>query len=93
MNAVMFHQDMIHLGSECLKYPAQEREVSSVTMSISSTLFEQIREKTKHFKNEIVQLISDNSSTNKVDRICQLNFQLFHLSETERKKSNEKPHA
>ena len=93
MNAVMFHQEMIRLGSECLKDPAHEREVSSMTMSVSEPQFQHIKERIEQFEKEIRELISKNGSDSKVDRICQLNFQLFHLSETERRGSDEKQDA
>ena len=85
MDLVMFHREMIRLGSESLRDPSHEREISSVTMSVSEEIFKRIKEKIGQFEKEIQQLISNNGTEEKIDRVCQLNFQLFRLSETEEK--------
>ncbi|MFH1357018.1 MAG: TIGR02147 family protein [bacterium] len=55
---VSYHKQNIGLSQRCLEQPASDRNVSSVTMSISPALFEVIRRRLECFNKEINGLIT-----------------------------------
>lgn len=73
-----FHQEMIGHGLASLNQPSAEREISSLTMSLSSNQFQQVKQKIREFHGEIQKLIASDGGGDP-DKICQLNFQLFPL--------------
>lgn len=77
-----FHDRMILQGRESLKNPSFSREVSSVTMSISKKQFGLVIEKMRKFHDEIQEIVQQDQG--KIDRVCQLNMQLFHLTKINR---------
>lgn len=81
-----FHQQMIRHGLESLNYPAGEREVSGLTMSLSPDQFHQVRQRIRECHREIQQLIA-NDGNGVPRKICQLNFQLFPLIQPQRSKT------
>lgn len=78
-----FHEVMIRHGMESLKKPATEREVSGLTMSLSAEQFEEVRKKIRELHREIQQIIANNGQGSP-KKVCQLNFQLFHLIQSQR---------
>ena len=73
-----FHRKMIEFGGDSIDNFAKEiREVSSVTVKISDEGFKKIKKRVQNFREEILQLVHDDCE---VDRVYQLNFQLFPLS-------------
>lgn len=82
----IFHREMIGMGRESLKDPTPEREISSVTMSISRGQFDLIKEKIALFEKDIQGVVANNDADENIDRVCQLNFQLFHLAEVKEKR-------
>lgn len=78
--AFRYHRDMIQKALEALQEAkAHEREISSLTISVSQELFLEIQERIRNFRKEILALANENE---KADSIYQLNFQLFNLTET-----------
>ncbi len=78
--AFRYHRDMIQKALEALKEAkAAEREISSLTLSISKELFTEIKERIQNFRNEILALAAQSQNA---DSVYQLNFQLFNLTET-----------
>lgn len=82
---VKFHREMIGHGLESLKQPAGEREISGLTMSLSTEQFHQVKLRIREFHSEIQQLIASNGHGSP-EKICQLNFQFFPLIQTQRSK-------
>lgn len=76
--AMTFHDEMIGRAHESLNHKPKTREISSVTMSISEKQFQEIKKRIAQFRDEIQNYISE--TQDKPDRVCQLNYQLFHLT-------------
>jgi len=75
-----FHKEMILRGAEALDMPSDIRDVSSLTLAISEHQFNDLRQKIYQFYSQIQGWLE--SSKQPSDRVCQLNFQLFHLTQT-----------
>jgi uncharacterized protein (TIGR02147 family) len=61
--------------------PKKERDISTCTLSISSKTLEMIRERTKQFRKEILELAR---SDHFADQIYHLNIHLFPVSQPHR---------
>ncbi len=73
-----FHREMISKALESIDtYPADQRELGSLTISLSKERFEEMRKKIFEFNREMNELFSNDPSP---DRVYQLNFQLFPLA-------------
>jgi uncharacterized protein (TIGR02147 family) len=73
-----FQIDSFDLAKEALNsIDAKERDVSTLTMSISDERFALIQERIKQFRNELVTLITSDKSPS---RVYQLSMALFPLS-------------
>ncbi len=87
MNSLLlrnFHHVMIQLGQEALeRYEPWDREVSSLTLGVSNSCFENIKQRIRGFKEEILNMVVEDKSDSQT--VCQLNFQLFPLVPKERK--------
>jgi uncharacterized protein (TIGR02147 family) len=77
-----FQIDTFDLAKEALNsVDAKERDVSTLTMSISDERFEILRERIKQFRSELIALVT---SDEKPSRVYQLSMALFPLSRKER---------
>jgi uncharacterized protein (TIGR02147 family) len=77
-----FQMDTFDLAKQALNsIDAKERDVSTLTMSISDERFAMVRERIKQFRNELVTLITSDKAPN---RVYQLSMALFPLSRQER---------
>lgn len=77
--AFRFHQGMIDKAKEALREaPAQERDISSVTLAVTRETAEQIKKRLRQFRKEILAL-SDQEG--KAEAVYQLNLQFFNLTE------------
>jgi uncharacterized protein (TIGR02147 family) len=73
-----FHDKMIELGRLSLEqFPSEKREISSCTVKISEKGFKRLKARLQEFREEVLQIVKEDD---KVDRIAQVNFQLFPLS-------------
>lgn len=78
--AYRFHQSMIQQALEALKSsPAEEREISSLSLSVSKELFLEIKKRIQNFRREIHALASEEKNA---EAVYQLNLQFFNLTET-----------
>lgn len=74
-----YHAKMIELGKESIeRFPSEKREISTVTARISETGFERIKTRIQEFRRELLQIIHDDES---VDRVVQINMQMFPVSQ------------
>ncbi|MBI4239211.1 MAG: TIGR02147 family protein [Deltaproteobacteria bacterium] len=80
-----FHQSMIEHGKRSLAQPAATREVSALTLSLSDRQFREIKARIQTLHRDVQALIA-NSGDEPVDHICQLNFQLFGLTQLEKRR-------
>jgi uncharacterized protein (TIGR02147 family) len=76
-----FHKSMIRLGADSIdRFPRNEREISSVTLTISNAGAARIKRMVQEFREEILRAVADDPEPN--ERIYQLNFQFFPLAST-----------
>lgn len=73
-----FHDKMIELAKSALhQLPPEKRETSSCTIKVSERGFEKVKARIQKFREEILQIARDDID---VDRVAQVNFQLFPIS-------------
>ncbi|MBI2338833.1 MAG: TIGR02147 family protein [Deltaproteobacteria bacterium] len=77
-SVAQFHREMMQKAAESIdRFPAPEREISSVTIGISEERAEQVKELIQRFRRELLAIASqDQKSTG----VYQVNFQLFPLT-------------
>ena len=76
-----FHKQMIKRAFDSIEQSGKTREVSSLTMSINKAQFKEVRKRIADFEEEIQNFLSEKDEP--ADRVCQLNYQFFHLTEPE----------
>lgn len=79
--AIQYHFQMMERARESLDHPAGTREINAITMSVSKNQFEEIKTRIAHFQDEVQKYLAE--SSDQPDRVCQLNYQWFHLSSLE----------
>jgi len=73
-----FHRQSLDLARRALEvYPSSKRDVSGVTMSLSETGYEKVRDEIRRFRKRVMDIASADCAE---DAIFQLNLQLFPLS-------------
>lgn len=73
-----FHRQSLDLARRAIEsYPSVERDISGVTMSLSQSGFEKIKEETQRFRKRVMEIAAADTSE---DRAFQLNIQLFPIS-------------
>lgn len=80
-----FHVQMIEQGALSLQQPADEREVSSLTMSLTKKQFEKIRGKVRELQKEIQKIIAQEKEA-EPESVYQLNLQLFDILSPKRRR-------
>lgn len=76
-----FQKQMITLAGESLeRFPKEERDISTVTVSTSQKCMESIRERLAQARREILELIA---AEEEVDGVYQINLQVFPLTKGE----------
>jgi uncharacterized protein (TIGR02147 family) len=76
---VDYHRVMMQKASEALDaVPREDREISSLTLCVSQKVMVDIKERIRRFRREILQMAE---FEDKPERVIQINFQLFPLSE------------
>lgn len=77
---VRFHQEMMNLAKESLvATPPQQRDISSVTISIDEALIDRIKQDIALFRHYLIFLSSQQPAKEK-GKVMQVNIQLFPLS-------------
>ncbi len=83
-----FQLATLDLAKESIdRFPKDERDISTLTLSFSKELYGVIHEKLKGFRREMLELVKND--TNAVDRVYQVNFQIFPLSKIHQESGNE----
>jgi uncharacterized protein (TIGR02147 family) len=73
-----FHKQSLELARRALDYyPSQDREISGVTMSLSSAGFKKIKSELRAFRRKMMEVAEQDT---KEEGVFQLNMQLFPLS-------------
>ncbi|MBN2196763.1 MAG: TIGR02147 family protein [Polyangiaceae bacterium] len=82
---VNYHRAMLERAAAAIdEIPREEREISSLTLCVSHDVLLDLKERIREFRRELLQLAELGGPP---ERVVQLNFQLFPLSE---KKENER---
>ena len=77
-NIVNYHREMMRRASESMDHiPAQERDISSLTLCLSEEGLQRFKERIRRFRRELLDISADESEPT---RVVQINFQLFPLS-------------
>jgi uncharacterized protein (TIGR02147 family) len=75
-----FQRSMIRLAGEALdRFKAEQRDISSLTISTNIDCLELIREKLDATRKEILQMVAEHDGTS--DDVYQLNIQVFPVSQ------------
>jgi len=73
-----FQRSTMDLAKEALeRFPPQEREIATLTVSISDSMMERVKEKIRQLRREILEMAREDS---RPDRVHQINFQVFPLT-------------
>lgn len=73
-----FHRQSLELAIRSIsKTPADQRDISGATMSVSQKGFEKIKSEIQAFRKKIISIAENDSDE---DRVVQFNMQLFPLS-------------
>ncbi len=82
-----YHHEMIKKGSEAIdRFPAKERDISSVTMAVSEQGFKEIKSIVQRFRKEILAVANQEQNP---EEVCQVNIQLFPLTRKIKEESEE----
>lgn len=80
---VRFHQQMIDLGKESITNISEnERDVSAIQVPANFELMEKIKSEVRVFRKHLIELCS---SAKDVDRVLQLNVQIFPVANMQKK--------
>ena len=72
-------QEMIRLAGEAIgRFPKENRDISTVTMSIDEKALPEIREHIRQFRSSLINMVNSYSGSG---RVYQLNVQLFPLTD------------
>jgi uncharacterized protein (TIGR02147 family) len=73
-----YHREMFRLADDGIdRFPASERDMSSLTLGISLSTIPVIKERLQQLRNELLEVAEEDE---RVERVVQLNMQLFPLS-------------
>jgi uncharacterized protein (TIGR02147 family) len=74
-----FQLATLDLAKESIdRFSKEERDISTLTLSFSGPTYQVLGEKLKTFRREMLELVKND--TNPIDRVYQINFQIFPLS-------------
>ena len=74
-----YHRAMLQLAADSIeRFPAHERDITSLTLGISQETYTTIMERLQQFRRELLELAEEDDSP---QRVVQLNLQLFPLSQ------------
>lgn len=80
--------ELIKLGGESIKrVERQKRDISGVTIGLSSLAFEKIKEIAQRFRREIMEVANQDKDSS--ENIYQFNIQLYPLTDVKNKRENE----
>ncbi len=90
-HVVNYHRTMMERAAAAIdEIPCEEREISSLTLCVSQDVLLDLKERIREFRRELLQLAELGGPP---ERVVQLNFQLFPLSEKKARRSAWPPHS
>jgi len=73
-----YHREMIKLAKESIeRYKSNERDITSLTLSINKDMMPEIKKKIQEFRKELLNMAINEKNANQV---LQINFQAFPLT-------------
>jgi uncharacterized protein (TIGR02147 family) len=76
----VYHHAMLDLAKRALDHlPRDQRDISSVTLSVSAAALPALKERLRQFRQELLQLAELEATP---ERVVQLNLQLFPLTKS-----------
>lgn len=81
-----FHHEMINMADAAIdRYPADKRDISAITLSISQTDIPEIKNRIREFRKAMLkEFICDSNP----DQVIQVNIQMFPLTNPHKKENN-----
>jgi uncharacterized protein (TIGR02147 family) len=80
-----FHHMMLERAGYALDHsPRDERDISCLTLCVSDTKLQELKQRVRKFRQELLQAAEQNDSP---ERVVQINFQIFALSASVEKPS------
>lgn len=74
-----YHREMIRLAAESLeRFPARERDVTALVLSVRADRMDEIKQKTAEFRNALLELATGEEDP---DQVVQVNIQVFPLTQ------------
>ncbi len=74
-----FQRDTIEIARTSVdRYDRDERSISTLTLSVSGDMYKKIEKKLSHFRRDLLEMVKNDPQ--KIERVYQLNFQLFPLT-------------
>jgi uncharacterized protein (TIGR02147 family) len=62
------------------RYPREQRDISALTFTLSREGVATIQERLKEFRREVLEMVREDKSSKKQDRVYHINFHLFPLT-------------
>jgi len=82
---LQYHQDMIERGKEALtRFPTKDRQISTVTVSLSEEGKEKIMEMINKFRKDLLAFSNENEN---LSGVYQINFQMFPVAQKPEKEN------
>jgi uncharacterized protein (TIGR02147 family) len=79
LHVAAYHQMMMKMAAESIdRFPAQERDISSLTLCLDKEGLREVKERVRAFRRELLEL---SELAKKPRQVVQINIQLFPLSE------------
>lgn len=75
-----YHREMLSLSQKALEHPADERDISAMTMSLTPTQFQEMKQRIIDFRDDLQQELQD-TQTSDATMVAQLNIQFFKVTE------------
>jgi uncharacterized protein (TIGR02147 family) len=76
-----YHAEMMNRATKAMELvPREDRDISTLTVSVSGKLLPELKQRLAEFRRELVDLCDGEQAP---DRVVQLNFQMFPLSSAE----------
>jgi uncharacterized protein (TIGR02147 family) len=76
-----YHRKLLDLTQEVLStVPAEQRDVSTLTLGIKKTHIPQLKEEVRAFRKKILEIVADENAT---EEVVQMNIQIFPVTQKE----------
>lgn len=78
-----FLMNMADLAKEAVdRYPREKRDMSTLTFTVSEEGYQTIHERLKSFRRELLEIVREDKTKKRQDRVYHINFHVFPLTRT-----------